>query len=119
MSENKSQHEGQKNDSGKVRFELLSVCFMSEFTQVLTFGAEKYGPHNWRGGFLWSRLIGACLRHVFAFMAGEDRDPESGLSHLAHAACCLMFLYEHWRRGLGTDDRYYEIDRSDSGPVNS
>src|SRR5690349_19376477 len=90
-----------KYDGEKARMELLSVPALEAIAQVLTYGAKKYstptdtGDHNWRKGFAWSRLIGAALRHLFAWMRGENRDPESGLSHLAHAGCCVMFLLEH------------------------
>ena len=98
--------QAKKFDGEKVRMELLSVPAMMGTAQVLTFGAHKYDSHNWRKGFEWSRLYGALLRHVTASMDGETNDPESGLSHLDHAACCLMFLQEHEKCGLGTDDRY-------------
>jgi hypothetical protein len=34
-------------------------------------------------------------RHIWAWKEGEQNDPETGRHHLAHAMCCLMFLYEH------------------------
>lgn len=95
-----------KHDTGKVRLELLSVPAMEAIAEVMTFGAKKYAAHNWRKGFEWSRLFGAALRHLFAALRGEDKDPESGLPHLAHAGCCIMFLLEHYLCNLGTDDRY-------------
>jgi len=98
-----------KFDTAKVRLELLSVPAMEAIAEVMTFGARKYAAHNWRKGFEWSRLFGALLRHTFAAMRGEDRDPESGLLHLAHAGCCVMFLLEHVLCKLGTDDRYKSI----------
>lgn len=97
---------GAKDDGGKVRVELLPVGPLNDIAEILTFGANKYDDHNWRKGFKWSRLIGALLRHVFAWVGGQDKDPETGKSHLAHAGCCLLFLLEHERRGLGEDDRY-------------
>lgn len=97
---------GIKHDQGKLRMELLSVPFLEELSKALTFGANKYSDHNWRKGFLWSRLYGALLRHVTAHMAGENKDPESGLSHLAHASACLQMLVEHEVTGIGEDDRY-------------
>lgn len=95
-----------KYDSGKARLELLSTPALFAISRVMTKGAVKYAPHNWRNGFEWSRLIGAALRHIFLWMNGEDKDPETGESHLAHAGCCIMFLLEHEERKLGTDDRY-------------
>ena len=52
------------------------------------------------------RLIAAALRHVNAYNGGEDCDPESGVSHIAHAACNLLMLIESKNLGLGTDDRW-------------
>lgn len=98
---------GTKHDTGKLRMDLLSVPALQARAEALAFGAEKYGDFNWRKGFNWSRLYGAALRHLLAHMNGEDKDPESGLSHLAHADCCIMFLLEHEIKGLGTDDRYH------------
>jgi hypothetical protein len=70
---------GTKHDQDKPRMELLSVPFIEGVSQVLAFGAKKYGEHNWRKGISQSRLIGAALRHTFAFLRGEDKDAESGL----------------------------------------
>lgn len=95
-----------KADEDKNRVDLLPVGPMLAIAEVLTFGAKKYADHNWRKGFKWSRLIGAAMRHLFSFARGEDKDPETGLSHLAHLGCCVMFLLEHEQNKLGTDDRY-------------
>jgi hypothetical protein len=77
-----------------------------EVARVMTFGAKKYDDHNWRSGFDWSRLYDASLRHISAHVQGHDLDPESGRSHLAHAACCILMLLEHELMGIGVDDRY-------------
>ena len=95
-----------KADDEKIRMELLSPVALEAIAKVMTFGAQKYTDHNWRKGFKWSRLIGAALRHLMAFMKGEDKDPESGLPHLAHLGCCVMFLLEHQLTKIGKDDRY-------------
>lgn len=114
---------GIKYDAEKIRTDLVSSLAIEELAKVLTFGAKKYTAHNWRLGMSWSRLIGACLRHVYAFMRGEDRDPETGLSHLAHAMCCIMFLLEYQLTGNGSDDRWDERrkvpcnERRDDPPV--
>ena len=97
---------GVKHDAGKPRLDLLPAEALVEIGAVLGAGAEKYAPHNWRKGFAYSRLIAAALRHIFAWVGGEDKDPETGRSHLAHAACCLMFLITFEQTCTGTDDRY-------------
>lgn len=84
--------EGMKFDGDKTRMDLLDAGAIEQLAQVLTFGARKYAAHNWRKGISKSRLIAAALRHLFAYLAGDDKDPESGLSHVAHAMCCCMFL---------------------------
>lgn len=95
-----------KFDEGKLPLHLLSTEAMNQTAAVLAFGADKYAEHNWRKGFAWSRPLAAAMRHITAFNAGEDKDPESGLSHLAHAACCIMFLLEFEKTHRELDDRY-------------
>lgn len=100
---------GTKHDEGKPRLDLLPSGPLVEIARVLEFGSHKYGDNQWRNGFAWSRLYGAALRHLLAHKDGESLDPESHISHLAHAACNLLFLLEHELKGLGTDDRYKGI----------
>ena len=95
-----------KFDTDKLPLHLLSTEALNQTAAVLKFGADKYAAHNWRKGFQWSRPMSAALRHITAFNAGEDKDPESGLSHLAHAACCIMFLLEFEKTHPELDDRY-------------
>jgi len=87
--------EGRKDDKGKPRPELIPPKALLEVAAVLAFGAEKYAADNWRkvpGSE--GRYMGAALRHVLAHMSGEKADPETGLSHLSHAICCLLFVCE-------------------------
>lgn len=100
--------EGVKYDAEKPRLDLLSTLALEEIAKVMAFGAQKYAAHNWRLGMSWSRLLRAGIGHLFAFMRGEDRDPETGLSHLAHAGCCVMFLLEYELTGNGVDNRWDE-----------
>ncbi len=97
---------GVKYDSGKPDMSLLSSYAILELTKVLDFGAKKYANHNWRKGIAISRLVAAALRHMFAFLAGEDKDPETGLSHVAHAMCCCMFILELYQIKPELDDRF-------------
>lgn len=94
-----------KHDQQKNRLELLPFGALEEVGQVLTFGARKYKDHNWLHCPSRMRYAGAALRHIFAWVRGEDRDPESGLRHLAHATCCLLFLLTLCQEGRGEDDR--------------
>jgi hypothetical protein len=102
-----------KFDSDKLPVNLLSTEALNQTAAVLKFGADKYHAHNWRDGFVWSRPLAAAMRHIMAFNDGEDKDPESGLSHLAHAACCIMFLLEFEKTHPELDDRY-KVDVSNT-----
>lgn len=97
--------EGQKFDAGKAPLDLLPFDALIRVAHVLDLGARKYGRFNYRKGMAWGRLLAACFRHLFAWASGEGVDRESGQSHLAHAACCILFLLEYEVHGLGEDDR--------------
>lgn len=97
---------GIKHDQGKVPMELLSPIALTKISEVLAFGAKKYQDHNWRKGLKWSRVAGAAIRHLLAWLGGEDKDVESGLPHLAHCACCIMFLLEFSVTKPELDDRW-------------
>ena len=87
--------EGRKYDYEKPQLYLLPPKSLYEVGKVLTFGAEKYDPHNWRKvDDLQNRYSSAAMRHILAHIDGKDSDEETGLSHLAHAICCLMFKLE-------------------------
>jgi len=72
--------------------DLIPAQGMRLLAEVLTYGAKKYGADNWQKGIEHSRLFAACLRHLYAYKSGESIDPESGLSHLGHALCNIVFL---------------------------
>lgn len=102
-----------KFDDDKISYALVPQEAVDELAKVLNFGAGKYTPHNWRKGLKYSRCYDAMLRHLFAWWGGEDIDKESGLSHLAHAMCCLSFLITYQTDGSeGLDDRRGKDDGS-------
>jgi hypothetical protein len=96
---------GIKHDEGKLRYELLPPEGVAALVHVLTIGASKYGDRNWEKGFVYSRLFGAAMRHLWAWWRGQNQDSETGLSHLAHAGTCILFLITHEERKIGKDDR--------------
>ena len=84
-----------KDDAGKVDLSLLPFAALEGVARVLEFGAAKYAPHAWRhveDGH--HRYVNAALRHLHAHAKGELNDPETGLPHLAHAACSILFALE-------------------------
>lgn len=84
---------GRKDDLGKLRFDLLPAAPVQEIVKVLTFGCAKYGPNNWQNvEDPIERYYAAAMRHLNAWRLGERNDPESGIHHLAHAGCSVLFL---------------------------
>jgi Domain of unknown function (DUF5664)/Cytidine and deoxycytidylate deaminase zinc-binding region len=81
-----------KFDTSKTRFDLVPTTLIKSVAEVLTYGAKKYKPNNWQKVDDHSRYVAALYRHLEAWRAGEENDPESGLSHLAHAATNISFL---------------------------
>jgi len=95
---------GRKFDGGKLQYGLLPPLALKATVEILTFGAEKYEPDNWKHvPDSKRRYFDALQRHLWAWKEGEKLDSESGKNHLAHALCCLMFLYEH--------DTIYSVDK--------
>ncbi len=97
--------EGRKDDQGKLPWNLLPPDAIDEVLRVLSVGAERYGDRNWERGMSWSRPFAALMRHMWAWWRGQDKDPDTGLSHLAHAGCNILFLLAYERRNAGHDDR--------------
>lgn len=94
-----------KFDHGKPPIDLIDSTIILELAKVLGYGAEKYEAHNWKIGLPISRYYSACMRHLLAFNDGETIDPESGLNHLGHAACNLMFMLYMLKNKPELDDR--------------
>lgn len=91
---------GRKFDAIKDRWDLLPWDAAAEIVKVLTFGARKYAPNNWKYvDQARDRYFAALQRHMSAWWGGERLDPETGLSHLAHAGCCLLFLLSLEKNG--------------------
>jgi hypothetical protein len=85
--------EGRKFDQDKLDWSLLPWDSVEQVVEVLMFGAKKYGEDNWRDvPNAQRRYWSAAQRHMVAHLKGEACDDESGLPHLAHAACCVLFL---------------------------
>ena len=80
-----------KFDNGKLRYGLIPPQATKALAEVLTYGAKKYKPDNWKQGEP-DRYMDALYRHLEAYRSGELVDSESGLSHLSHAITNIAFL---------------------------
>jgi len=99
--------EANKHDKDKVMMQLIPPSLYRELGKVLTHGAKKYGVNNWKKGLDYTRLAGAALRHMVAWMEGEDTDQESDCPHIAHAVAALCFLLEY---STGQDTEMQKFD---------
>lgn len=81
-----------KDDDGKIMMSLIEPQFLKGTANVLTLGAKKYSVGNWKKCDDRQRYEDALLRHIYDYLQGNKCDEESGVSHLYHAACNLMFL---------------------------
>ncbi len=83
-----------KEHEDKDPYELIPFKALHEVVKVLGFGKNKHGIDNWRGIEDTQCFIGAALRHICAWQRGEQVDAETGIDHLAHAVCDLLFVQE-------------------------
>lgn len=98
--------EALKFDNGKPDLSQVTLELVTELAKVRMFGEKKYARDNWKKGFKVTRSLSAALRHIFRFLSGETLDPESGLSHLAHAVACLEHALWDMAHNPQNDDRY-------------
>ena len=94
-------------DDGKPPLAYLPWAGIDEVAQVQAYGHKKYKDfNNYRKGMEIGRNLSCAIRHIRAFMEGEDLDKESGRNHLAHACCRLLFTLQNIHDGTATDDRF-------------
>ena len=94
-------------DNAKPPLAWLPPEGMRAVARVQAYGHRKYKDfNNYRKGMEVSRNCSCAMRHIMAYMDGEDFDRESGESHLAHAACRMMFILQNIHDQVEIDDRY-------------
>jgi hypothetical protein len=104
-----------KNDKDKPRLGLIPTHAIFAAGRALTYGADggKYGDYNYKTGegLDWNRYYDAVLRHLFAWIGGEDKDKESTLSHLDHAIAGISMLIDAVESDVGKDTRF-KVDKT-------
>lgn len=104
---------GTRHNKGKAPISMVVEArhALEGLSQVLAFGAGKYARGNWHKGLKYTETADSLLRHLSAFLAGEDFDPESGLPHVDHVQFNAMALAEMYRTHPELDDRSEELKR--------
>ncbi len=79
------------NGKTKTMFQLIDPYYIEGIGDVLTMGAKKYTPDNWKkvDRIEYER---AMYHHMNEYLKGNKNDSESGMSHLHHLATNAMFL---------------------------
>ena len=95
----------------KGRYDYMPARIVNEaYARVAAFGAEKYEPWNWAKGLPTSQIANSLQNHLWAYMEGENTDPESNLSHLDHLLWnAVALLYNEYHRI--EDDRFKNIPK--------
>jgi hypothetical protein len=97
-----------KYDDGKPKMGLCPPNAIFAMARAFTYGALKYDDFNYKKGkgLDWNRYYDALLRHLFAWIGGEECDKESGLSHLDHVLSCAAMLTDAQESNIGVDNRF-------------
>lgn len=91
----------------KAPLRYVPPALMLAAARAMENGAIKYGPFNWREQPVEVvTYVEAVLRHLFAFLDGQDLAEDSGLPHIDHAIAGLGIIAD--ARALGTliDNRF-------------
>jgi hypothetical protein len=92
--------------AAKPQLHLVPAVLTEQAAAALATGATRYGIRNFRATKVRaSTYVSALMRHLDAWREGEDLDPESGLSHLAHVAANVAILLDTAKHGTLEDDR--------------
>lgn len=71
---------------------------------VVGWATQKYEAHSWKTKpTTQAKRVASASRHINKWLQGIDLDDESGLHHLDHAICQLMFAKEYVHMGVDDD----------------
>ncbi len=84
-------HSGIKFDDTKNKMDLIPPETLESLGGVLTYGANKYAPNNWKL-ISKDRYIAALLRHLVAYEKEPKSKDESGYLHIEHVLANAAFL---------------------------
>jgi hypothetical protein len=105
LSDRDKQEQALRYNQGKLQWSLVDFDSLEGLVRVLEYGAQKYSKDNWKKGMPVTQVTESLMRHLFAFLRGEDVDPESGCRHISHVMCNTMFLEYILREKPHYDDR--------------
>ena len=116
MADGRTLKDGTKDDTEKNRLDLLPFDALEDIGLVYTIGARKYAERNWEKGISYMRVVGALLRHLFAWIKGTTFDKDNGQRHISAVAWNAIALVAYELRGMNGgrfDDRPFGKDNHD------
>jgi hypothetical protein len=93
------------DDKPQLNYVLTGKHALAGLAAVMQYGATKYSRNNWRKGLPHTEIVDSMMRHLAAYVSGENNDPESGLPHIDHILCNAFFLAEIARTKPELDNR--------------
>lgn len=99
-----NEEKGLRYNEGKRKWSLVDFKALEPMVEVLEYGAHKYtvrddkgavlrtGANNWKKGMPVTEICESMLRHTYALLRGEIKDPESQLQHIGHILCNAQFI---------------------------
>jgi len=103
---------GLRHNKGKNPLHLVPPSLVFAVGEVLEKGASKYAERNWEKGMSWCTVYGCLMRHIMKWASPfhSDKDEETGLNHLYHAAANIAMLIEYQFSHPSLDDRPKHVD---------
>lgn len=103
----KKQSRNPKNLAARKRVKMayLPAAGVIHGAHACMFGADKYGPYNWRDQpIALMEYASAAKRHIDAWVDGENLAPGEA-HHLGHAIAGLAIMLDAIECGSAIDDR--------------
>lgn len=86
----------------KVKHEMHLDEIVTDLTEVMVLGEEKYSAWNWAGGMMYGTMMGCANRHWYkSHILDIKTDEESGRNHLSH--CLVNVLFISFYQGSGIE----------------
>lgn len=111
MTSDKKEPLGLRYNTGKPVLSLMMEAreALEGGARVLEFGANKYARGNWHKGMEHTQLADCLLRHLVAYLNGEESDPESGQLHVDHVLVNALMLSQMVHTRPDLDNRSPEL----------
>lgn len=94
-----------RDNYGKLRWDLVDFESVEEMLRVLEQGAIKYAPDNWKKGLNRSEILESAQRHLIELFKHKENDEEFSTHHAGHIMCNMLFYLYHYRNQSFTEQR--------------